>query len=416
VSTPWRTVAADDDVEDEGRGTDEGPLLSLLNTVSTGQEVRTDPASTAEAAGAGGHDRGGRDRTGGGGGNGGPGDGAKPQRPATAWWRAERLLPHGLRVLTVIPLVALVVILAVLLSKALPAIRFNGFGFFTRTPWSVGNTYAPIVTTNGIRHPPLAAYGARPLIIGTLVSSAIAVVLAVPVAIGTALIVVEKLPPRLSSAVGFCLEVLAGVPSVVFGLWGVFTLGPFLSHHVTPLWANHIPDVPVLRFFRGPTGGGQGLFTAGVVLAIMILPIIAATTRDLLRQVPRATVEGALALGMTDSEALGAVTVPWIRSGVIGASVLGLGRALGETIAVAMVSGSIIGANVHSLYASFNTIAAAIVNQLDGAQTDASGLAVSTLAELGLVLFALTLLANVGARLLVRRVATTTALPVGRGI
>ena len=239
--------------------------------------------------------------------------------------------------------------------------------------------------------------------------------LAVPVGIGTALIVVEKLPPRLSGGIGFCLEVLAGVPSVVYGLWGFFTLGPFLSHHVAPLWADHLPDVPVLRFFRAPTGGGQGLFTVGVVLAIMILPIIAATTRDLLRQVPRATVEGALALGMTDSEALGAVTIPWVRSGVIGASVLGLGRALGETIAVFMVCGSLLGANVHSFYSAFNTISAVIVGQLDGAQTDASGLALSALAELGLVLLVITLVVNVGARMLVRRVATT-ALPVGRGI
>jgi phosphate transport system permease protein len=316
---------------------------------------------------------------------------------------------------TFIPLVALVLILAALVWKALPAIRFNGLGFFTRLQWSLGNLYAPLVTTHGIKHPPLASYGALPLIVGTLASSAIALVLAVPVGVGTALIVVEKLPPRLSSAVGFCLEVLAGVPSVAFGLWGFFTLGPFLSHHVAPIWADHIPDVPVLRFFRGPTGGGQGLFTVGVVLAIMILPIIAATTRDLLRQVPRATVEGAIALGMTDSEALGAVTVPWVRSGVIGACVLGLGRALGETIAVAMVCGSLLGANVHSLYGSFNTISAVIVSQLESAFGDASGLAAASLAELALVLLVITLIANVGARLLVRRVATT-ALPVGRGI
>jgi phosphate transport system permease protein len=316
---------------------------------------------------------------------------------------------------TFVPLLALVGILAVLVWKAWPAIRFNGFGFFTHDQWNIGSLYSPIVTTHGVRHPPDASYGALPFIVGTVVSSAIALVLAVPVAIGTALVVVEKLPARLSSAVGFCLEVLAGVPSVVYGLWGFFTLGPFLSHHVAPLWADHLPDVPVLRFFRAPTGGGQGLFTVGVVLAIMILPIIAATSRDLLRQVPRATVEGAVALGMTDSEALGAVTIPWVRSGVIGASVLGLGRALGETIAVLMVCGSLTGGEVHSFYGAFNTISAAIVSQLDGAQTDASGLAISALAELGLVLLVITLVVNVGARMLVRRVATT-ALPVGRGI
>jgi phosphate transport system permease protein len=239
--------------------------------------------------------------------------------------------------------------------------------------------------------------------------------LGVPVGVGTALIVVEKLPPRLSSVVGFCLEVLAGVPSVVIGLWGFLTLGPFLSHHVASIWANHVPDVPVLRFFRGPTENGQGLFTSGVILALMIVPIIAATTRDLLRQVPRGTVEGAVALGMTDAEAAGAVTLPWVRSGVIGASMLGLGRALGETIAVAMVSGVLVGSGIHSLYSAMSTIAATIVSQLDGALTDASGLAVSTLAELGVVLLVITLLANIGARMLVRRVATT-ALPVGRGI
>jgi phosphate transport system permease protein len=351
---------------------------------------------------------------------GGDGGGGRPPGPVSAWWRAERLMPPVLGTVACLPLLALVLILAALVWKAMPAIRYNGFGFFTRSAWNLGSTYSPIVTTNGIRHPQGATYGAWPLIVGTLQSSFIALLLAVPVGVGTALIVVEKLPARLSNAVGFFLEVLAGIPSVVYGLWAALTLGPFLSHDIAQHVANVMPNVPVLDFFRGEgpqntAGNGSGLLTSGVVLAIMILPIIAATTRDLLRQVPRATVEGAVALGMTDAEATRAVTLPWVRTGVIGASVLGLGRALGETIAVAMVCGVLTGATSSSLYGAMTTIAATIVTELDSAFGDVSGLALSTMAELGLVLLVITLLANVGARVLVRRVSTT-ALPVGRGV
>ncbi|MHB8329505.1 MAG: phosphate ABC transporter permease subunit PstC [Acidimicrobiales bacterium] len=314
-----------------------------------------------------------------------------------------------------IPLAVLGLVLMALLIKAYPAIRVNGLGFFTHDAWRPGNFYGDLVASGGVRHPPGVSYGALPLITGTLESALIAVVLAVPTAIGTALIIVEKLPARLSSAVGFCLELLAGVPSVVYGLWGALTLGPFLARDVSPLVADHVPDVPVLSFFRGPTGQGEGLFTSGVVLAVMILPIIAATTRDLLRQVPRAPIEGAQALGMTDSEVVRAVTLPWVRSGVIGACVLGLARALGETMAVAIVSGTVLGANARSFYQTMTTIAATIVSQLDSALTDASGFAVRTLAEAGLVLLVITVLVNVAARMLIRRVSTA-ALPVGRGV
>jgi phosphate transport system permease protein len=328
--------------------------------------------------------------------------------------RFERLLPHGLRALALVPIVTLALIVIVLVIKAIPAIRYNGIGFFGRSTWRVGSLYANPVTTGGVEHPLGASYGVLPLVIGTLESSAIAMVLAIPIGVGTAMIVVEKLPARLSSGVGFCLEVLAGVPSVVYGLWGFLTLGPFLATHLAGI-SRHIPDVPVLSFFRGPTGFGEGLLPAGIVLAIMVVPIIAATTRDLLRQVPRATVEGAEALGMTDAEAVRAVTFPWVRSGVIGASMLGLGRALGETIAIAIISGVELGVVPHSIFSEFATIASVIVAQLDGALTDGTGFAIATLAEIALVLLVITLITNIGARLLVRRVATT-ALPVGRGI
>jgi phosphate transport system permease protein len=345
---------------------------------------------------------------------------AAPPRVPGRQGPLARLGPHGLRAATWVPLLALLALVVVLVWKAIPAIRYNGWHFFTSDVWNPGSQYAPLQTTDGVKHQQGAEFGAWPLIVGTLESSFIAVLLAVPVAIGTALIVVEKLPPRLSNIVGFFLEVLAGVPSVVFGLWGALTFGPWLARNVAQPIANVMPDVPILRFFRGEgphnsVGNGEGLLTTGVILAIMILPIIAATTRDLLRQVPRDTVDGAVALGMTDVEATRRVTIPWVRTGIIGATVLGLGRALGETIAVAMVSGALLGASTRNLYGSMNTIAAVIVTQLDAAFTDVSGLTTSTLAECGLILITITLLANVGARLLVRR-ASRTALPVGRGL
>src|SRR5205807_6378774 len=130
-----------------------------------------------------------------------------------------------------------------------------------------------------------------------------------------------------------------GIPSVVIGLWGVLTFGPFIAHHVAPWLARNLPDVPVLNYFRGSTGNGQGLLTSSLVLAVMVIPIVAATSRDLIRQVPILPREGAVALGMSDFQCARRVTLPWVRSGIIGASVLGLGRALGETIAVAMICG-----------------------------------------------------------------------------
>ncbi len=332
-----------------------------------------------------------------------------------SWLGGESLLRKVLFVLATLPLLALGALVVVLVVKAWPAIRYNGWGFFVRNAWHPGNFYANGVVTGGVAHPPGVSYGALPLISGTLEAAALAMVLAVPVAVGTALVVVEKLPPRLSSAVGFCLEVLAGIPSVVYGLWGALALGPFLAHHISPFISHHLPDVPVLNFFKGNVGSGEGLFPSGVVLAIMILPIIAATTRDLLRQVPRQTVEGALALGMTDAESMRTVSFRWVRTGVVGACVLGLGRALGETIALAMVSGTVLGANARDFYSTMTTIAATIVSQLDSSFTDATGFATRTLAELALVLLVITVVVNVIARLIIRRVSST-ALPVGRGV
>ncbi len=351
----------------------------------------------------------------------GAGPGPLPRRvggPLRAWVRNGQFVQWIGGVGALLPVLALAFILVTLVLEAFPALSFNGWHFFSASAWKPGNLYSYGTggpSQGGVAHPPGASYGAWPLIFGTLVSSAIALVIAVPVSIGAALVVVERLPKRLASAVGMFLELLAGIPSVIIGLWGVLTFGPVLAKHVYPWIASIMPNVPPFSYFTGNTGTGEGMLTSSLILAVMVIPIVAATTRDLIRQVPLLPREGAVALGMSDMEAARKVTLPWVSGGIIGAVVLGLGRALGETMAVAMISGAALGTIPSNIYDTFTTIAATIVNTLDSALTDSTGFAVKTLAELSLVLMVITLLTNIVARYMVRRV-TGTALPVGRGI
>ncbi len=314
---------------------------------------------------------------------------------------------------SLIPLAGLSFVLVVLAVKAFPAIKVNGVHFLVGSTWQPGSTYGSPVVTHGVEHPAGSSYGAWPLIAGTLQTSLIAVIVALPISLGAAFALTERLPTWLTRPLGFFVEILAGIPSVIIGLWGVLELGPLLARDVYPLIANHVANVPVLNYFRGSTGYGEGLLTSGLVLGLMIIPIIASTTRDLFLQVPPLPKEGAEALGMTDAEVARWVTVPWVRSGIIGATVLGLGRALGETIAVAMVSGSILGQVAPNIYGTMTTIAATIVSQLDSAATDGTGFAISTLAEAGLILAVISVVVNVLARVIVNRTSRLAA-PVGR--
>lgn len=317
--------------------------------------------------------------------------------------------------ISALPVLALALVLVALIIEALPAIRYNGLHFLTGSGWNVGSDYGTPVTTGGVLHPPGAAYGAWPLILGTLATSAIALIIAVPVSIGAALVLVERLPRRLSWLVGLFLELLAGIPSVIIGLWGALTFGPWIAKHISPWISSNAPNVPVLSYLKGNPGYGEGLLTSGLVLAIMVIPIVAATTRDLIRQVPALPREGAVALGMSDFDTARKVTLPWVGAGIVGAVVLGLGRALGETMAVAMVCGVALASVPSNLYDTMTTISATIVTQLDSSFTDGTGLETRALAEAGLVLMVITLIINVLARMLVRRVSGT-ALPVGRGL
>ena len=303
--------------------------------------------------------------------------------------------------------------LLVLYFEARPSITYSGLHFLTSSTWTIGSLYGGFVTTHGVRHLQGAEFGALPLIVGTLESSAIALICALPVALGAAILIVEKLPARIAAGFGMCLEVLAGIPSVVIGVWGALTFGPWIAKEIYPA-LSHLPNVPPFDIFRGSVGSGEGLLTSGLVLAAMIIPIIAATSRDLLRQVPETTKEAAEALGMTDTEVFARVQARWIRSGVIGAAVLGLGRGLGETIAVAIISGSQ-DEFAHNIYGVMSSIAAFIVSNLDAAQVDPSHLAVKAIAELALVLMAITLISNVIARFIVYRSGRGAVLPVGTG-
>jgi len=314
-----------------------------------------------------------------------------------------------------LPTLALAFLLAVLIVKAIPAFRYNGLSFFTKSVWDEGGGYNAVIThSGGATHLSGADFGGLAEIVGTLLTSFIALVIAVPVSIGAALVIVERMPRRVASGVGMFLELLAGIPSVVIGLWGALTFGPWIAHHIAQPIANVMPDVPVLDYFRGSAGNGEGLLTSGLVLSVMVIPIIAATSRDLIRQVPLLPREGAVALGMSDAECARRVTLPWVGAGIIGAIVLGLARALGETIAVAMVSGANFSSLATNFYGGMTTIAASIVQNLDSAFGDGSGFSVDTIAELALILMIITLATNVFARFLVRRVSGT-ALPVGRG-
>jgi phosphate transport system permease protein len=318
------------------------------------------------------------------------------------------------RIAVYLPLAALVFAIAVLAHKAWPAIRVNGWYFLYGKNWTYGQGYGAIVHTDGVAHPQGAQFGAWPIILGTIQSSIIALVIAVPLSIGAAFALTERLPGWITRPLGFAIEILAGVPSVVIGLWGLLTFGPWLAKHIYPTMANiadHLPNIWPFNYFRGPTGTGEGLLTAGIVLGMMIIPIIASTTRDLFTQVPPLPKEGGEALGMTQWEVANKITLPWVRSGIIGASVLGLGRALGETIAVALVGG----ASLHiapNIYQPFGTIAATILTQLEGALTDGTGFAVATLAELALVLAVISVGVNLIAKWIVSRTSRIGA-PVG---
>ena len=236
-------------------------------------------------------------------------------------------------------------------------------------------------------------FGALPFIYGTVVSSLVGLLIAVPLSVGTALFLTEICPRRLRATLSLLVELLAAIPSVIYGLWGIFVLAPFLRLHVEPFLARYFGWTGL---FSGPKYG-WGMLAAGVIIAIMILPIIASITREVITAVPRVQREAALALGATKWEMLRMAVLRNARPGIFGAVILGLGRALGETMAVTMVIGNR-PEIARSLFAPAYTLASAVANEFTEA---VSNMHLSALMEMALVLFVITLIVNALAGLLV---------------
>jgi phosphate transport system permease protein len=284
--------------------------------------------------------------------------------------QADRVF-HGITLACAIIVLALFIgIVSSLTAGAWPAITAFGVPFLWTQAWN----------------PVTERFGALAPIYGTLVTSAIAMLIAVPIGIGIAIFLTELCPRSLRRPVGIAVELLAGIPSIIYGIWGLFVLAPVLQRYVFPSVIGAFQNIPILSsLFAGPPFG-IGVFTAGLILAIMTLPFISAITRDVFSAVPQVLKEAAYGLGATPWEVLRSVVLPYARAGMVGGIMLALGRALGETMAVTFVIG-----NAHRISASLlqpgTTISAAIANEF----TEAIGeLYAPALIELGLILFFVT--------------------------
>ena len=292
---------------------------------------------------------------------------------------------------------SLIVIVVFLAVYAWPAVHFNGWTFLTKNDWDLGSMYADPIMVRGQQVLPGAQFGILFLIVGTLLSTGIAVLIALPLGVGAAIFLADAVPQAVRPWLSFLVELLAAIPSVVFGLWGYVVLIPFLGQHAFPSMVKYLGFLP---FFAGPSGSGYGLLTSALVLSLMIVPLIAATLRDALISLPIGLREAALALGATRFETLWAVELPSVRRVLIASSILATGRALGETMAVLMVSGNALNYLPNNIYTPISTMASFIVSQLDSAMQDPSGMAVRSLAEVALVLCVISIVVNGIARLL----------------
>ncbi|HET8906013.1 MAG TPA: phosphate ABC transporter permease subunit PstC [Ktedonobacterales bacterium] len=307
------------------------------------------------------------------------------RRPANLAFRALMLIFVGIVILIVLG------ITFVLVSNSWLSIRTFGLSYLSN------DAFDPVHNT----------YGVQPAIFGTLVTSLFALIFALPIGIGTAIFLVDYCPRRLRLPFAFVLDLLAAIPSVVLGLWGFLVMAPWLQNSGEPWLQKHFGFLP---FFQG-TPHGLGLLAAGMILTVMILPIITAISREVMLNVPTSQREALLALGATRWEVIRHAVIPFSRVGIAGGAILGLGRALGETIAVTMVIGNQAAPPSANLFNTGYTLSSVIANQFGEATP---GIFVSAVLEAGLLLLIITLITNILARVLIARLGRVRAGGVSR--
>jgi phosphate transport system permease protein len=306
-----------------------------------------------------------------------------PRRRVDRQHLQDALFRGATRFFAIGVLVLLGGIVVSLVAGAAPAFRAFGLGFLSSDAWN----------------PVKDNFGALPAIYGTLATSFIAMLIGIPLAVGIAVFLTELCPPPLRRPIGTLIELLAAIPSIIYGIWGLFVLAPFLQLTVQPFLIDTLGEVPILGALFGGPPLGLGILTAGIILGIMVLPFIAAVTRDVFLTVPPMLRESAYGVGATTSEVISHIVLPYTRTGVIGGVMLGLGRALGETMAVTFVIG-----NAHhirvSLLAPGTTISATLANEFSEA---VGRLYTSSLFALGAILFVITFFVLAIAKLMLLR-------------
>ncbi|WP_241558764.1 phosphate ABC transporter permease subunit PstC [Halobacteriovorax sp. HLS] len=299
------------------------------------------------------------------------------KKKSISFQQQDKIVYYLIKTICILVIILLILLITLLVNSSLPAMKEFGFGFISTDNWN----------------PVEDEFGALPFIFGTLVTSFIAILIAAPISVCVALFISEVLPKKLSSFISLFIEMIAAIPSIIFGLWGIFYLGPFVKDFVSPFLKSTLGFLPL---FQGPSFG-IGILTASIILAIMIIPTITSISREIFKTIPSLQKEAALALGATKVEMIELSVLKPSFSGIVGAIVLGLGRALGETMAVAMVIGNSPTITA-SLFSPAATMASVIANEYAEADSD---LHLSTLCYVGVLLFIVTLIVNTFARLIV---------------